>query len=287
MKDVVIIGGGPAGVSAALYTTRANLTTQIIYKNAGALTKAESIDNFYGNPSVRGTELVQMGLIQAKSIGAELIEAEVVGLMISEDLTHFKITTTDNVYFGKKVILAAGASHTIPKIPGLLAFEGKGVSFCAICDGFFHRGRNVAVLGNAAYALSEVHDLLPIASKVTLLTNGEKLQCDFPKEVEIITDKIQRLSGEKTLEHIVFENGHEMPFSGLFIALGSAGGSDLARKAGALIHQGYVSVDEHMQTNVPGLWAAGDCTGGLKQIAKAVYDGMNAGLNVIKMNRVG
>jgi len=299
MTDVLIIGGGPAGVTAALYTARAGLKTTIIYKDHGALGKAERIENYYGHTEISGNALAETGLEHAQKVGTEIITGEVVGLSINDQCINVKTATVE--YQAKTVVLATGANRVTPQIPGLSEHEGCGVSYCAICDGFFYKGKDVAVLGSGEYALHEAKDLLPLAATVTLLTNGKEPEVPFPTPVAIRKEKIKEVYGgaatsgipgikglsslptRNALKGVMFENDSELHLSGLFIAVGIAGGTDLARKIGAVIDsQGSVKVDNKMQTSVPGLWAAGDCTGGLKQIAKAVYEGAEAGMDIIK-----
>ena len=244
-SDVLIIGGGPAGVTAALYTARAGFKTAIICKDHGALGKAERVDNFYGHLEIGGDALVEIGLEQARNVGAEIITGEVVGLLAGENIT---VQTTDAEYHAKAVLLATGANRVTPKIPGIAEYEGCGVSYCAICDGFFYKGKDVAVLGNGSYALHEVEDLLPLAASVTLLTDGREPEVAFPDSVTIRNEKVLEAFGgavstafikKNIFQGIRLETGEssseELPFSGLFIAIGIAGGTDLARKMGAAL----------------------------------------------------
>jgi len=285
MTDVIIIGGGPAGVTAALYTARAALKTVILYKDQGALSKAARIDNFYGHLEIGGKELVDIGLEQAKRVGVTIINEEAVGIRANDET--ITIETANSAYTARTAIIATGASRTTPKIKGLAELEGRGVSYCAICDGFFHRDKDVAVIGSSAYALHEVEDLLPIAKSVTVLTNGVEPQVAFPENVTVKTEKIQEVTGQagmigETLKSVVLDSSEEIPLSGLFVAVGVAGGTELARKIGAVVQNNAVSVDEQLRTTVANIWAAGDCTGGLKQIAKAVYEGAEAGTDIVK-----
>jgi thioredoxin reductase (NADPH) len=285
--DVIIIGGGPAGATAAIYAARAKLSAAVIYKNYGALEQAERVDNFYGFTKISGKALVEKGLRQARKAGAKTIRGEAVGIRKAENLII--VETSDASYEGRTVLLAAGASRSVPKIHGLTELEGRGVSYCAVCDAFFYRGKNVAVLGNGAYALHEVEDLLPTAESVTLLTNGEEPCVAFPEAVKIRKEKIQEIIGgesaqtfgisKRIFQGVLFENGESLPFAGLFIAVGIAGGTELARKIGAVI-DGSVKTDSGMRTSVEGIWAAGDCTGGLKQIVKAAHEGAEAAINI-------
>ena len=280
MGEVIIIGGGPAGVSAALYTARAGINTTIIENGAGALWKAEKIENYYGlKKPVSGSELYAIGLSQAEKTGAKIVKEEVVGLGYED---KFKVVTTSGQYFADAVIIATGAARNTPKIKGIENLEGSGVSYCAVCDGFFYRGKDVAVLGGGEYAIHEASVLLPLANSVTLLTDGEEISVEVPEGIKINDAKIKEVEGKQRLEAVVFEDETRLEISGLFVALGTAGASDIAKKIGAQVNGSSVTVDENMNTNLPGIYAAGDCTGGLLQIAKAVYQGMQAGFSAIK-----
>ena len=288
MTDVLIIGGGPAGVTAALYTARAGLKTLIICKDHGALGNAERVDNFYGHVEIGGQALVEIGLEQARLVGADVVFDEAVGISSVEE-GHVVVETTTKTYEARTVVLATGANRTTPNIKGLAALEGRGVSYCAVCDGFFYRGKDVAVLGSSAYALHEAQDLLPIAKSVTVLTNGDDVLADFPETMSVRREKIREVMAGKAMmgnifKGVVLESGEELFFSGLFVAVGIAGGTELARKIGAVIDplKGSIMTDGTFRTTVPGLWAAGDCTGGLKQIAKAVYEGAEAGTDIVR-----
>ena len=286
MKDAIIIGGGPAGVSAALYTARAGLATAIIHKGGGALEKAERIENFYGSHGITGPALLEAGLTQAAAVGAEIIEGEVVKIQRHPKDGHFIVETTEASYTAITLLLATGTSRLTPKISGLAAYEGKGVSHCAVCDAFFYRGKDVAVLGSGPYALSEANELLPHVKTLTFLTNGEEAPAPLPSNAAVRTEKIREIHGDTRLTGVIFEpDGEDLPLHGLFIALGTAGAPELARKAGALTENNAVLVDGNMQTAVPGLWAAGDCTPGMKQIAKAVYEGALAGTDMVRYIR--
>ncbi|MCL2049067.1 MAG: NAD(P)/FAD-dependent oxidoreductase [Defluviitaleaceae bacterium] len=285
MNGAIIIGGGPAGVTAAMYTARAGVPTTLIYKNLGALEKAH-VDNFYGFAKpISGKALVERGLRQARKFGVKVVRGEVVS--VSEEAGVFSVKTADGVFHASAVLLATGASRRTPKIARLAELEGRGVSYCAVCDAFFYRGKNVAVLGSGAYALQEAEDLLSVAGSVTLLTNGEVPSVSFPQAVTIRTEKLQEVVGENTVQGVLLENGEAVALSGLFIAMGIAGGTELARKMGvALDPQGAVVVDSQMRTSQEGLWAAGDCTGGMKQIVKAAYQGAEAGLGMVEFIKV-
>lgn len=283
MVDVLIIGSGPAGLSAALYTSRANLSTLVIGKDRGALEKADRIENYFGlSEAVSGCELVDNTRVQAQSLGAELVEDEI--FHISWD-GHFKAVGREDTYEAKAVLLATGTSRKTAKVKGLSELEGRGVSYCAVCDAFFYRGRKVAVLGNEEYAIHEMQELLPVAETVTLLTNGQELKADVPAGVRVIQSPLTAVNGTDFLEGITLADGTTLPMDGLFVALGSAGAVELARKIGAATEGKSIVVDEDMETSLPGLYAAGDCTGGLLQISKAVGEGAKAAMSMIKFVR--
>ena len=289
MTDLIIVGGGPAGVSAALYTARAGIKTKIIYKDLGALEKAEKVDNFYGNAGISGPDLISSGLAHATDVGAEVEQGEVIKIEhdFSDSNTQFLVETTVANYTTKAVLLATGANRQSPKIPGLATYEGKGVSHCAICDAFFYKGKDVAVLGHSQYALSEAKVLLPLVKSLYLLTDGNEPEADFPPDIIVRKEKICKIQGEARLTGVNLGLDDEiLPIDGLFIALGTAGATALARKLGALVENNTVLADKNMRTNIPGIWAAGDCTTGMKQIAKAVYEGTEAGMDIIRHLRV-
>ena len=286
MPNLVIVGSGPAGVSAALYAARAGVQTTVLTKGSGALDRAELIQNYYGFAEpISGAELERRGIEGAKALGVNFITTEAVGLTYTDKLI---VETLAGEFPADAVILATGASRAAPKIPGLVGLEGRGVSYCATCDAFFYRGKDVAVLGNGEYALHEVQALLPVVKSVTLLTNGSPLTAQFPPEVAIHPEKIDAILGEERVTGVQLNGGGIVELSGVFVALGVAGSTALARKLGAEVDGNRIVVDPcTMQTTLPGLYAAGDCTGGLLQVAKAVYEGALAGTEAAKALRKG
>ena len=279
MAKVVIIGSGPAGVSASLYTQRAGLETTVISLYGGALLKAEKIENYYGfSDEISGEKLYKDGIDGAKRLGVSFVEDEVVGLSFNG---HFTVATTKSSYEADAVLLATGASRLAPNIDGLKDFEGMGVSYCAVCDGFFFRNKNVGVLGSGEYALHETQELLNIVGSVTVFTNGEESTVEFPDGVQVIKEKINSFSGKPMALEINTEK-ETVIVQGMFIAYKTAGSTALAKKVGATVDGNKIVVNENMQTNVKGLYSAGDCTGGLLQISKAVYEGAKAGTEIVK-----
>ena len=321
MEKIIIIGAGPAGISAALYAARANMDPLVINNGIGALEKAEKIENYYGmEHPVSGKELFETGLAQAKALGVRILEAQVLGI---GGFDTFTVKTTAGAFDTISVILATGSKRKAPAIPGIKELEGRGVSYCAVCDAFFYRGKDVAVLGNSDFALHEAEELAPMAGSVTIYTDGKEPEFSRKSSFAVNTMKIQAVEGEekvaglrlisqsetdaksdtdgeKNLQLLPEGKKAEMeaselhnqespvrdstesfiPADGVFVALGTAGSAEMARQMGAaLTEKGNIKVNEKMESTIPGLFAAGDCTGGLLQVAKAVYDGAQAGLS--------
>ncbi len=283
MADIIILGNGPAGISSAAYTARAGLDTMVIGRDSGALSKAGEIENYYGFPTpISGEQLVRNGIDQAERLGVSIVSDEVLGISYDGEFT---VQSKQGTYKAPCVILATGASRKSPRIEGLSKFEGKGVSYCAVCDAFFYRGKAVAVLGDGDYALHEAAELLPVVGSVTVLTNGRQPSAEFPEQISVNKKEIEALRGDSVLESIAFRDGSTQPLSGVFVALGVASSTDFARTMGAETENGRIVVNDRMQTNIPGLYAAGDCTGGMYQISKAVYDGARAATSAIQYLR--
>ena len=231
--DVIIIGSGPAGISASLYTARANLKTLIISKGIGTLEKVKAIDNYYGlDRTLTGKELQEIGIKQAEKLGVEFVKDEVVKIDYEDKL---KVETINNEYIGKTVILATGTSRKVPRINGIKEFEGRGISYCATCDAFFFKGKDVAVLGSKDYALHEAEELKRVTDSVIMLTNGEQMVENRSIDIDIEERKIREFRGDNRIEEIQFEDNTSKKIDGVFIAIGVASSSDLARKIGAKI----------------------------------------------------
>ena len=280
MYDVIIIGAGPAGISASLYAKRANRSVLVLYHGESQLEKAHMIDNYYGFPGgITGVQLYEDGIAQAKELGVEVKNEEVVHIAMTADMTY-EVTTTSGSFEGTSLILSTGNKKIKPNIKGIDEFDAKGISYCAICDGFFYRKKTVAVIGNGDYALSEAGDLENIVGKLYLLTNG--LEAPETDKYEVITKKIKEIKGDTRVRSIEFEDGSELELNGIFIAQGVAGGADFAKKLGVALDGDSIKTDEHMATNLRGVYSCGNINGGLLQVCKAVYEGAEAGLSAVK-----
>ena len=304
MENIIIVGAGPAGISAALYAARGNMDPLIINTGIGSLEKAEKIENYYGlEKPLSGKELfvydgiekgIERGLEQARALGVRILDAQVVGM---GGFDTFEVKTTEGDFEARSVILATGSKRASAKIPGVKEFEGKGVSYCAVCDAFFYRGKDVAVLGNSDFALHEAEELSHTASHVTIFTDGKKPEFSKENAIDVNTMKIQAIEGDERVQGLRLKGDVSLqeagepqtsfaPAEGVFVALGTAGSSEMARQIGAELNEkGNIRVNEEMETTVPGLYAAGDCTGGLLQVAKAVHDGAQAGLSACQYVR--
>lgn len=280
--DVIIIGRGPAGLSSALYTARAKLSTLVLGGETSALQNAQ-IENYFGfEHPVSGAQLLQAGVKQARRLGVTLLGEQVTAIEADDGYT---VQTDAGKYHATAVLLATGQPPRRPAIPGLAALEGRGVSYCTTCDGFFFRGKRVGVLGSGNYAVQEALELLPLTQGVTIFTNGQpaRFTGDYAAQAARFTLEqrpIATLRGGDALQAIVLTDG-ETPLDGLFVALGTASSADFATKLGVLTNGNAIVIDEAGHTNLDGVFAAGDCTGGLRQIAVAVGQGAVAGKSII------
>ena len=280
MYDIIIIGAGPAGISASLYAKRANMKVLVLYYGKSEIEEAVKIDNYYGFINgISGIELYNNGIKQAQNLGIELIEKEVLNIVITDN-SIFNIKTKDEIFSSKSIILATGNNKIKSSIKGADNFEGKGISYCAICDGFFYKNQNVVVIGNGQYALNEANELSNIVKTLKIFTNG--LDKPLSKKYEIDTRKIKEIHGDSKVTSIEFEDGELYNVDGIFIAQGIAGGLDFAKKIGIITQNSFIKVNEKMETNIKGIFSCGNITGGLLQINKAVYEGAKAGINAVK-----
>ena len=285
MKKVIIIGGGPAGVSAALYTVRAGLDTLVIAKDGGALERAECIENYYGlSAPLTGKELVENGRRGAERLGVRFQSAEVTAIEIGE--RGYRVMADGKEYLADGVVVATGTERRLPPIEGASRYLGVGVSHCAVCDSFAARRRPVAVIGAGRFAQEEAAVLLGVAESVTLCTNGNEPPTDLPDGVAVRREPIAALEGDDFLRAIRFEGGESLPVAMAFFATDAPGGATLLERLGLPTEGGRIVTDADGATALPGLYAAGDVTGGLLQIATAVADGARAGLALVRALRM-
>lgn len=277
MHNTIIIGAGPAGISAGIYLIRAGLDVIIIDNNTSSLSKAGKIENYYGFiEPISGNELLNNGKKQFEKLGGTIINDEVVAITYDNNL---KIIGKET-YECTNLIIATGSARLLPNIKGLE--EGPHISFCAICDGFFYRNKDVAVLGSGLYALTEASHLLKITNSVTMLTNNKNLE---NKQYKINSRLIDYIENDNTQIIVHFNDGTTKKYDGLFIAEGVADACALAKKIGVKISNNKIVVNDKKETNVPHIYAVGDCIEGTHQIAKAINDGMEAALDIIRKSK--
>jgi len=292
LVDVIIIGKGPSGISAALYTQRANLETIVIGREGSSLEKAEKIENYYGfEEAISGEKLLRNGENQAQRLGVQILEEEVAAIAKFYKEKYFKVSSIEGEYYSRAVLIATGQPNKKIDMEGLKEFEGRGVSYCTTCDGFFYKNMTIGILGNSAYAIHEAMELEAYTRDITLFTNGAELDvtgelADKAGEYKINTRPILKLTGDEYLQEIHFKDGYSQKLDGLFVAYGTASSVDFAKKLGVEVENNAIVVDLKQSTNIEGVYAAGDCTGGFKQIATAVGQGAVAGKNMIEFVRM-
>lgn len=268
MLETVIIGSGPAGVSAAIYLKRFNREVVVISGGDTALSTAHRIDNYYGHFNISGEELYQKGLEQLQALNVSVISEVVTSI---EYYNHFIITTTTNTYEAKRVVLATGKARNKLKIKNAKDYELKGLSYCATCDGFFYRNKKIGIIGSGSAMYHELSFLKNMSSDITVFTDGVSI--DIPN-VKVVKEKLISLFGNDYLEGVVTEHA-SYPIDGLFVAIGDASTFDFIKHMGINTDEkNNIIVDSNYQTNIKNLYAIGDAIGGVLQIAKASYDGM-------------
>ena len=291
MYDIIIIGGGPAGLTAALYACRANKKTLVIEKETfgGQITFSPKVENIPGFISLTGNEFAEKLVEQVLEQGADVESCEAIEIRDGEIKT---VVTDDGEYQGKSVIIATGAKHRMLGIDGEERFVGEGISFCAVCDGAFYKNKTVAVVGGGNSALQEAILLSDTAKKVFVVQNldfftGEKKlveQLEKLDNVEIILGvTVDSFVGDNELEGIVIKNSagetRKLELDGLFVAIGLIPQNEAFKNVVKLDSRGYAEVDESCETETKGIFVAGDCrTKKIRQVTTAAADGAIAAL---------
>mgnify|MGYP004628945231 FL=1 len=291
MYDIIIIGGGPAGLTAALYACRANKKTLVIEKETfgGQITFSPKVENIPGFMSLTGNEFAEKLVEQVLEQGADVESCEALEIKDGEVKT---VVTDDGEYQGKTVIIATGAKHRMLGVDGEEKYVGEGISFCAVCDGAFYKDKTVAVVGGGNSALQEAILLSDLAKKVYVVQNldfltGEKKLADQLYKldnVEVITGvTVESFAGESELEGIIIKNSagesKELSIDGLFIAIGLIPQNEAFGNVVELDGSGYAVIDESCESATKGIFVAGDCrTKKIRQVTTAAADGAIAAL---------
>lgn len=290
--DVMIVGAGPAGLTAALYASRANLKTVIFEQGlpGGEINNTADVENYPGYGIISGPELAQSIYQGAMRFGAEFVNRQVIDIQVHEGIKS--VATSDTIYQGKVLILAMGSHHRKLQVPGEDVFSGKGVSYCAVCDGFFFKNKKILVVGGGDSAVEEGIHLTQFAESVTILHRRDQLRAQkvlqdraFSNEkINFIWDsQVEEIIGDEMVQQVQIKNnktGEEnlLDYQGVFIYIGLIPNSDLVKSLNICDDEGWILTNERMETTIPGVFAVGDVRSTpLRQIATAVGDGSHAG----------
>ena len=296
--DVVVIGAGPGGMTAAMYASRANLSVLMLDRGiyGGNLNNTATIENYTGFKSIKGPELAQQMYDGSTQFGAEYAYGTVTGIKLNDDGTKIVSTDMDEQFTTKAVVIATGSEQRHLDVPGEEEYSGRGVSYCAVCDGAFFKDKPLIVVGGGDSAVEEGMYLANLASQVTVLVRGDKLRAQpmmqdeamkndkmkfiFNTSVTEIVGNDTKITGVKTHNNKTGEDG-TMDADGIFIYVGNVPMTKQFSLLGILDDAGWVKTDNTLKTAIPGIFAVGDVRETpLRQIATAVGDGSIAGQQV-------
>ena len=289
MYDIIVVGAGPAGLTAALYATRANKKVLVFEGKTygGQILNASKVDNYPGFESISGFDLATNMYNQVTKRGVEVKNETVIN--ITDDLT---VTTSNGTYQAKSIILATGAQNRKLNLPNEVEFIGKGVSYCATCDGNFFKGKDVAVVGGGNTALEDALYLSEIANKVYLIHRRDEFRGEdkYLEEIKtksnieiILNSQVTSINGNDLLESITINDDRTINISGLFIAVGQEPKNEMFKDVIDIDEKGYIKTEDGVHTNVAHIYVAGDCRNKpLKQLTTAVSDGSIAATMAIK-----
>lgn len=288
--DLIIVGSGPAGMNACLYATRANLSTLVIEKNypGGKIVKTDKIENYLGTEMISGPDLALSMFKHSYAYGGVYEQGNVIDIVDYGD--YKEVVLEDKKYKCYAVILAIGTSERKIGIPGEERLYGKGVSYCAVCDGLLYKNKEMVVIGSSKHALEESEYLSQFANKLYIITKQESLEDEKilnNKKIEVLyNSEVTSINGKEYVESITVKNSGEyknLTTSIVFPLLGSSPDSLIAKRLNITDDKHYIIVNQKQETVIPGIYAAGDCTNGvLKQIVSASSDGAVAAMEAYK-----
>jgi len=286
MYDLIIVGGGIAGITAAIYAARKEMKFAIISPEfGGEIVNTTYVENWPGIKSIMGNELAESYVDHMKSLDVEIVEDKVIEV---KHKNHFIITTSKSIFESKTLIWATGSRYRELNIPGEEKLKGRGVTYCSICDGPIFKNRTVAVIGAGNVGLTAAIYMSDIATKVYLIESSEKINGDpilagklkSQPNVEIMLGvRLKSINGERRVASITLEDGREIQLDGVLINIGYKPVADLIKDIVQLNHYGYVEVDWKNMSKLPGLFAAGDVVfNPYKQLVISASDGAKATL---------
>ena len=286
LYDLIIVGGGAAGLTAAVYASRGGLDFVLLdtaSSMGSQITQTDDIDNYTGCQKVNGMELVMKFYEHAKAMNAPMANDEILEIKKVGDI--FELKSSKHIYTAKTVIYCAGATHKKLEIEGETEFLGKGVGYCAVCDGFFYRNKPVVVVGGGNTAATDALYLSKICSRVILVHRRDSLRADKvlvkrlkqAQNVEFkVNSELAKICGDKKADSVVLKSGEKIDCDGVFIAVGISPRSEAVKALGVTDGGGYIVADESGKTSCGGFFAAGDVrTKALRQIITACSDGAN------------
>jgi thioredoxin reductase (NADPH) len=287
--DLIIVGGGPAGLTAGLYAARRNLKVLILSEFLGGqMSYAPSVENYPGSEPISGLKLAEKMKKQAESFGCKLKLEKVVGLSLKDEMK--KIRTVEKEYSTKTVIIATGSHYRKLEAEGEDKFIGRGVSYCATCDGPLFKNKKVAVIGGSDTAVRSAIYLSEIASQTYLIHRRDQLRAEEANQKKLKKSKVkviwnsvvERIEGDKLVKKIIIKDVNtnektELGVDGVFIEVGEIPTTELVKNAGVEINEkNFIKVNENFETNISGVFAAGDVTGSFAQIVVAAAEGAEA-----------
>ena len=282
MYDVIVVGAGPAGMSAALFASRSNKKVLVLEASyyGGQIVKAHTIKNYPTIESISGFEFAENLYNQIKELGVEVMFEKV--LNINNNTDYKEVVTKNNTYKAKSIIIATGSDNRLLDLPNEKELTGKGISYCATCDGAFYKDKVVAVVGNNDNAIEDAEYLSDIANKVYLISQHE-VNLSNKDNIEIIIGNITSINGNDKLESVTLDNGDTLELSGLFISVGRVPENENFKTLINVDDNGYIIAGEDCHTNIEGIFVAGDNrTKSLRQLVTATSDGAIAATEAIK-----
>lgn len=275
LLDCVVIGGGPAGLSASINLVNRNKYILLLSLSTNYLKKAQRVDNYLGFYNISGTDLMNKFLEHAEKMNVNIKYGRVLNIYKFED--YFMVNFQNEIIKTKSIILALGIVKNV-LIENEDTFLGKGVSYCATCDGMLYKNKTVAITGNSSDIVNEANFLKSIGCKVYFVSTIKP--DDLDQNIEFVNGVIKKINGNLKIENIVLNTGKVIDIDGLFILRNAISANTLLKDL--KIENGIIDTNRNLETNIKGVYACGDCTGEPFQISKAVGEGLISALNCVK-----